>query len=93
MRDNVRIMAANEFKAQCLRVMDEVAETGREVIVTKHRKPVAKLVPMPAPGGVVGLFKDVMTVSGDIDRPAVPIEEWEVFSNPELVVNPELRKR
>jgi len=44
-------------------------------------------------GGVVGLFKDVMTVSGDIDRPAVPIEEWEVFSNPELVVNPELRKR
>ncbi|WP_420620598.1 type II toxin-antitoxin system Phd/YefM family antitoxin [Candidatus Poriferisocius sp.] len=86
--DAARMMPANEFKTHCLRIMDEVAETGQEVIVTKHRKPVAKLVPMPAPGGIVGFFKDVMTVSGDIDKPAIPIDEWEVFSNPEQVVNP-----
>lgn len=90
--DNARTMPANEFKTHCLRVMDEVAETGREVIVTKHRRPVAKLVPMPAPGGIVGLFKGVMTVSGDIDKPAIPLDEWEVFSNPEQVVNPKPRK-
>ena len=47
--------------------------------------------PMPAPGGIVGLFKGVMTVSGDIDKPAIPLDEWEVFSNPEQVVNPELQ--
>ena len=92
-KDDVRTMPANEFKTHCLRVMDEVAEPGREVIVTKHRKPVAKLVPMPAPGGIVGLFKDVMTVPGDIDKPAIPIEEWEVFSNPDQVIDPKLRSR
>ena len=91
-KDNARTMPAYEFKTHCLRVMDEVAETGQEVIVTKHRKPVAKLVPMPAPGGIVGLFKGVMTVSGDIDKPAIPVDEWEVFSNPEQVVNPKPRK-
>ncbi len=90
--ETARTMPANEFKTHCLRVMDEVAESGQEVIVTKHRKPVAKLVPMPAPGGIVGLFKGVMTVSGDTDKPAIPQDEWEVFSNPEQVVNPMPRK-
>ncbi len=92
-KDDVKTMPANEFKTHCLRVMDEVAETGMAVVVTKHRKPVAKLVPMPAPGGIVGLFKDVMTVPGDIDKPAIPIEEWEVFSNPGQVIDPKPRSR
>ncbi len=85
-------MPANEFKTHCLRVMDEVAETGQEVIVTKHRKPVAKLVPMPAPGGIVGLFKGMMTVSGDVEQPALPIHEWEAFTNPEQVIRPTPRR-
>ena len=36
---------AAEFKAKCLELMDRVRETGVEYIVTKHGKPVAKLVP------------------------------------------------
>lgn len=90
--DNARTMPANEFKTHCLRVMDEVAETGQEVIVTKHRKPVAKLVPMPAPGGIVGLFKGMMTVSGDVEQPAIPIHEWEALTNPEQVIRPTPRR-
>jgi prevent-host-death family protein len=37
--------AAAEFKARCLELMDRVRETGVEYVVTKHGKPVAKLVP------------------------------------------------
>ena len=37
--------AAGEFKAKCLKLMDRVRETGVEYVVTKHGKPVAKLVP------------------------------------------------
>jgi len=37
--------AAAEFKARCLELMDRVRETGTEYVVTKHGKPVAKLVP------------------------------------------------
>lgn len=37
---------ASHFKATCLALLDEVAETRREIIVTKHGRPVAKLVPI-----------------------------------------------
>ncbi len=36
---------ASAFKAQCLHLLDEVAETHRDVVVTKHGKPIARLVP------------------------------------------------
>jgi prevent-host-death family protein len=39
-----RVPAAR-FKATCLELMDRVRETHTEYIVTKHGKPVAKLVP------------------------------------------------
>jgi len=39
-------MAAGQFKARCLKLMDEVAEQHREVVITKYGKPVARLVPV-----------------------------------------------
>ena len=43
----MRYMAAAEFKAKCLKVMEEVAATGEEVIVTKRGTPVVRVVPTP----------------------------------------------
>jgi len=39
-------MGAGEFKARCLAVLDEVATSRREIIITKRGRPVAKLVPL-----------------------------------------------
>ena len=39
-------MTATEFRARCYGLMDEVAETGREIVITKRGKPVARLVPI-----------------------------------------------
>jgi prevent-host-death family protein len=39
-------IGAGEFKARCLRLMDEVAERHTEIVITKHGRPVARLVPM-----------------------------------------------
>jgi len=39
-------MPAGEFKNKCLAVMDEVQAKCESVIITKHGKPVAKLVPV-----------------------------------------------
>ena len=44
-----RTVSASRFKAQCLSLLDEVAESGEEVIVTKRGKPVARLVPLSPP--------------------------------------------
>ena len=38
-----RTIKASEFKAKCLRLMDEVAEGGPEIVVTKRGRPVSRL--------------------------------------------------
>lgn len=42
-------VSAAEFKATCLELMDRVREMGEEYVVTKHGRPVAKLVPYSDP--------------------------------------------
>ena len=39
-------IAAGEFKTKCLRLLDEVQRSRREIVVTKRGKPVARLVPV-----------------------------------------------
>jgi prevent-host-death family protein len=39
-------ITATQFKARCLRLLDEVAEDGRPLVITKYGKPVAKLEPI-----------------------------------------------
>lgn len=41
----VRTVGAAEFKATCLKLLDEVYETGLEVTITKRGVPIARLVP------------------------------------------------
>ncbi len=40
-------IAAGEFKAKCLGLLDEVAMRGRSFVVTKRGRPVARVVPLP----------------------------------------------
>ena len=35
---------AGEFKSKCLKIMDDVNSSHEEVVITKHGKPVAKLI-------------------------------------------------
>jgi prevent-host-death family protein len=41
-----RRIPAGEFKARCLALLDEVADTGAELVVTKYGRPVARVVPV-----------------------------------------------
>ncbi len=43
---DVKTVAAGEFKQGCLAILDEVASSHREVVITKRGKPVARLVPV-----------------------------------------------
>ena len=66
----VRTMKASEFKAKCLKLMDEVAETGEEIVITKRGRPVSKLVPCRASWKQwFGRDRDVIRLHGDIDEP------------------------
>jgi prevent-host-death family protein len=54
-------ITASQFKARCLRLLDEVAETGETLVVTKHGKPVARVVPPLRPDDLQGSAKINMT--------------------------------
>ena len=42
---NERVIPASRFKATCLALLDQVAETRVELVITKRGRPVAKVVP------------------------------------------------
>jgi prevent-host-death family protein len=50
-------ITATQFKARCLRLLDEVAETGEPLVITKHGRPVARLEPPVRPAGLHGSAK------------------------------------
>ena len=82
-----RTMKASEFKAKCLGLMDEVAEHGGEIVITKNGKPVAKLTAYhERPKSLFGIGRGRMKILGDIISPLDV--EWEAQSDPDRVINP-----
>ena len=71
-------VAAADFKATCLELMDRVRETRTEYVVTKHGKPVAKLVPYTetTQKPFVGSMKGTVL---HYERPLDPLDdEWDI---------------
>jgi prevent-host-death family protein len=77
-----RTMTAAAFRAECLQVLDSVASSGTEVIVTKRGKPVARLVPMEeAPKGRrsrYGALRDITTIVDPNDELLSTGAKWNV---------------
>jgi len=71
-----RTIKASEFKAKCLKLMDEVAESGEEIVITKNGRPVSRLAPCrePSSGLFFGRNRDNIRILGDIVSPMPP--EW-----------------
>ncbi len=72
-------IAAGEFKAKCLALMEDVRSTRRPIVITKRGKPVAKLVPVEngKKDDWIGRLNGKMRIVGDIVSPVVPLEDWE----------------
>jgi prevent-host-death family protein len=76
----MKTMRAGEFKARCLKVMDQVHNTREPLVITKRGKPVAKLVPADKPmSDVFGCLKGIVRIVGNIESPVVPPEDWEAL--------------
>lgn len=67
---------AAEFKAKCLKLLDQVAATHEPLVITKRGRPVAKLVPIDeeTPESMFGYMRGTVTILGDIiDVPQDPL--------------------
>ncbi len=66
---------AGEFKAKCLKLMDQVARDRRPIVITKRGKPVARLVPAEEkPRSIFGFMRGTLKITGDIVGPTG--EQW-----------------
>lgn len=72
----MRTIRASEFKAKCLAIMDEIAETNETIVITKNGRPVIRLIPYrKRPATLFGLHSREIEIHGDI---VSEIEgEWE----------------
>jgi prevent-host-death family protein len=74
----MKAIAAGEFKARCLQVMEEVRTKRTTVLITKRGKPLAKLVPPDEkPHDIFGCLAGKIEILGDIVSPITPLEDWE----------------
>jgi prevent-host-death family protein len=73
----MRTMPAGEFKARCLRVMEDVKKYRTPVVITKKGRPVAKLVPADAPAtDVFGCMTGTARIVGDVEAPVLAANTW-----------------
>ncbi len=82
-----RTVKASEFKAKCLKMMDEVAQSGEEIVITKNGRPTVRVVAYRTkPKTLFGIDRGKLEILGDI---VSPLEvEWEAESDPDRVLNP-----
>lgn len=67
-------VAVSKFKAQCLALVDHVARTGEELIITKRGRALARVAPVSKPATLEG---SVTFLVGD-EELIRPIEaDWE----------------
>jgi prevent-host-death family protein len=73
----MRKMAAGSFKVHCLAVMDEVQAKRESVLITKHGKPVAKLIPADSNADdIFNFLGGKGAIAGDVIAPALSDKEW-----------------
>jgi prevent-host-death family protein len=51
---STRTVSASQFKARCLAMLDEVADTGEEIVITKRGRAVARVSAATAPASLRG---------------------------------------
>ncbi|HEY6895656.1 MAG TPA: type II toxin-antitoxin system prevent-host-death family antitoxin [Rhodocyclaceae bacterium] len=68
-------IGAGDFKAKCLKLLDDVATTREPLIITKHGRPVAKVVPVPPETELFGALAGTVQREDDIVSPLE--NEWE----------------
>jgi len=74
----------SEFKATCLRLLDNVKKTGQPLLVTRRGEPIVIVTPPPPPqkpASWLGSMKDTVRIAGDIISPVLNEKDWEVLQD------------
>ena len=94
MDSSSRTIPAGRFRNQCLKLLDEVQATGDTLVVTKHGRPVAAVVPFvePQAESVIGWAPD-MVIDTDLTQPAIAPEHWHAVGDQARVIARDFREQ
>lgn len=74
----MKTLPATEFKTRCLALLDEVADTGEEILILKRGRAVARLVPVAAHvDSPQSTLIGTMSAMDDLTEPPRPLGAWE----------------
>jgi prevent-host-death family protein len=67
MKTLIQSIPAGEFKSKCLKLMEQVNAKHISFTITKHGKPIAKLIPFEKkPKSIIGAMKGTVIIVGNI---------------------------
>jgi prevent-host-death family protein len=71
----------SEFKAKCLRLIEQVDKTRQPLRITRHGRPVAELIPAgpDRKRKFLGDMTGTVEILGDIVSPVIDLEEFEAY--------------
>ena len=74
-------ITAVQFRANCFKILDEVKQSHKEIIITKRGKPIAKLVHINQESEkdpLLGAMEGIGRTLGDLTEPVMKPSEWEL---------------
>jgi prevent-host-death family protein len=74
----MRSVAVSIFKAQCLSLLENVARTGRPLLITKRGKPLARVTPgeHSRASSPQATLRGTVETLGDLLAPVIPMAVW-----------------
>ena len=77
-----RTIMASRFKAECLAILDQVREMRVSYTITKHGRPIARVVPLDEPNAGRPLMGSVRLIAEDDEAYYSTGERWEMDEPP-----------
>jgi prevent-host-death family protein len=74
-----KVVGAAEFKAECLRLIEEMSRDREPVTITKRGRPVARLVPIEEPSAkrpLVGAMRGTVLSYAEPFAPVTDVADW-----------------
>ena len=76
---NENLIGSADFKANCLKIIDQISKDKQPVTITKRGNPVARLSPIDHRGGrgpIIGAMKGSVLRYDDPFAPAADPSDW-----------------
>ena len=61
-----QVLPVSEFKARCLEIFETLRRQGRDLVVTKHGQPIARVVPVRDRESLRGMLAGQLEIPDDI---------------------------